>query len=112
MTVTEKQLDEKHRVTVPVAFAASVKDNKVLVVSYDDQAIIITGDRRVADELSDVLARWELRRKLEALDKWQGMIEKAGLSNLTARQIDLAVARELKGRTDNKVKKGKSRSSS
>ena len=53
ITVTERQLDEKHRVTVPSNFASNLKKGgKVIVVTYEDQAVIITPDKRVADELS------------------------------------------------------------
>ena len=100
VTVIEKQLDEKHRITVPADFAASVKDHKVIMVSYGDQAVIITGDKRVADELSGSLARGELKRKLKALEDWERMVKKAGLTKMTSRQVDRAMARVLRQQTN------------
>lgn len=97
ISVTERQLDERHRVTVPANFASNLKDGgKVVVVSYDNQAVIITPDRRVADELSALLRQNETKRKLEALKEWEILIDKAGLSKLTADKIDRAVGKAIR----------------
>ncbi len=43
-----------------------------------------------------MLLRAETKHKLAALEEWQSLIEKAGLSNMSAAQIDRAVAKSLK----------------
>ncbi len=97
ITVTERQLDEKHRITVPANFASNLKEGgKVIIVSYEDQAVIITQDKRVADELFAQLRQNEVKRKMGALDEWENLIDKAGLSKLTARNIDRAVEKAIR----------------
>ena len=66
------------------------------MISYEDQALIITSDERIADELSSLLLESEIKRKTKALDDWQDLIEKAGLSKLTAQKIDRAVEKTIR----------------
>ena len=96
ITIAERQLDEKNRITVPASFASGLKGKgKVIVMSYDDQAVIITPDRRLADKLSDLLQRNEVNRKIRALEEWEKLIDGARLSKLTTEEIDRKVVKSI-----------------
>lgn len=95
VTVTERRLDEKRRVTIPASASSLKQGSKVAMISYDD-AVIIASDKALAEELSSFLHESETRRKLKALNEWEDLVEKAGLSNLTAEKIDRAVERGIR----------------
>ncbi len=92
--VTERRLDKKRRVTIPANVGKLKEGSKVVMVSSDD-ALIISSDEKVAKQLSSFLREAETKRKLKALSEWEELIESAGLSNLTAEEIDRAVERGL-----------------
>ncbi len=93
VTVTERKLDEKRRVTIPsnVSFKGG---SKVVMIAFDDAAIIASNEA-TAKRLARVLREAQTARKLRALDEWVDLVEKAGLSKLTASEIDAAVERGL-----------------
>jgi hypothetical protein len=43
-----------------------------------------------------MLVESEMKRKAKALDDWENLIEKAGLSKLTAREIDRKVEKTIR----------------
>ncbi len=89
VVVTERKLDEKRRVTIPPS--VSLKEGgKVVMVAFGDTAIIAANKKR-AKQLASGLREAETKRKLKALEEWQDLVEKAGLSKLTAKEIDDAV---------------------
>ncbi len=91
--VTERKLDEKRRVTLPAT--VSLKEGgKVVVIAFGDAAIVAS-NKKVAKQLASVLLEAETKRKLKALEEWEDLVEKAGLSKLTAEEIDDAVERGL-----------------
>lgn len=49
-----------------------------------------------AEEFSSMLVESEMKRKAKALDDWENLIEKAGLSKLTAREIDRKVEKTIR----------------
>lgn len=95
MSVTERRLDEKRRVTIPTSASSLKQGSKVAMISYND-AVIIASDKAVAEELSSFLHGSETRRKLKALNEWEDLVGKAGLSNLTTEKIDRAVERGIR----------------
>ncbi len=95
VTVLNRKLDKKRRLTIPLNAGNLKEGSKVVMVTSDD-AVIITHDAGAAKEISGLLLRAETKHKLAALEEWQSLIEKAGLSNMSAAQIDRAVAKSLK----------------
>ena len=93
--VTERRLDEKRRVTIPASTSSLKQGSKVAMISYED-AVIIASDKTVAERLLNFLRESETRRKLKALNEWEDLVEKAGLSTLTADKIDHAVERGIR----------------
>ncbi len=93
VTVTERKLDDKRRVTIPsnVSFK---EGSKVVMIAFDDAAIIVANEA-TAKRLARVFREAQTARKLGALDEWVDLVEKAGLSKLTASEIDAAVERGL-----------------
>ncbi len=93
VTVTERKLDEKRRVTIPsnVSFK---EGSKVVMIAFDDAAIIAS-DEVTAKRLARVLREAQTACKLRALDEWVDLVEKAGLSKIKAGEIDAAVERGL-----------------
>jgi hypothetical protein len=99
--VTERKMDAKRRVTIPttVAFKAG---SKVLVIASTDSAII-AADTGVAENLAKLLHDLETRKRRMALNEWESLVAKAGISHLSSKQIDRAVARKIKRRSDRPV---------
>lgn len=97
VTVSERRIDDKRRVTMPANFVPKLKEGaRVVVISFDNDAVIVASDRRVADELSSLLGQSEIKRKLRALDEWENFVENAELSKLTTKKIDRAVERSIR----------------
>lgn len=95
--VSERRLDDKRRVTMPPSFVPELKEGaQVVVISHHNDAVIVASDKRVAEEISSLLRQSEVKHKLKALDEWEELVEKAGLSKLTAKQIDKAVERSIR----------------
>jgi virulence-associated protein VagC len=94
--VTERRLDSKRRVTIPntVNFKAG---SKVVVVASPDSAIIAP-NIKIAESIFELLQEVESKKKQKALDEWEALLTKAHLSGVTSKEIDQAVAREIKRR--------------
>jgi len=90
VTVLERKVDGKRRVTLPSILGLK-EGSKVVMVASPDSAIIAP-DRRIAENLAKALHKLEMSRKLVALKEWEKMIAEAGLSGLTSESVDRAVA--------------------
>ncbi len=93
VTVTERKLDGKRRVTIPTNVSFK-EGSKVVMIAFGDAAIIASNEA-TAKRLARVLREAQTARKLRALDEWVDLVEKAGLSKLTASEIDAAVEKGL-----------------
>lgn len=96
LTVSEKTLDSKRRIVIPSELTGLKGRSKVAMIKYDDAAVIIASTKQVANELSNMLHQAETKRKLKALDEWEGLVEKAGLANISEEKIDRAVQESIR----------------
>ena len=94
--MTEKVLDSKRRITVPSSVGNLKQDSKVALVTLDKDAVIIASTKEVAQELASLFREASVKRKLRALDEWEDLVKKAGLSDLTTEEIDHTVEKEIR----------------
>ncbi len=106
VTVTERKVDDKRRVTLPPAVGLREGDTVVMIASKD--AAIVASDRGVAEKLRDILRELETKRKVDALVEWEKLLGEAGLSDLDSRKIDAIVGKSIARPRDSGV--GKERS--
>lgn len=93
VTVTERKVDEKRRVTLPPN--VSLKEGTSIVMIASQDAAIITSNKRIAKKLAKILRELETSRKTVTLTEWEKMIDEAGLTDLTSESIDRAVAESI-----------------
>ena len=93
VTVSERKMDEKRRVTLPTKVEVKPGGNVVMIASKD--AAVIASDRLVAERLAKVLRELETERKIRAIEEWAKMIEEAGLTGLRSKDIDKIVGRSI-----------------
>ena len=96
--VTERRMDEKRRVTIP-SLVELKAGSKVVVIASADSAIIAP-DMEIAESLAKLLRDLEARKKQVALDEWESLIAEAGLADVSSKEIDNAVAKGIKRRSD------------
>lgn len=93
VTVSERKVDDKRRVTLPATVEAGAGASVVIIASKD--AAVIASDRRVAERLTRVLRELEADRKTRALEDWAKLIEEAGLAGLRSKDIDKIVGKGI-----------------
>jgi bifunctional DNA-binding transcriptional regulator/antitoxin component of YhaV-PrlF toxin-antitoxin module len=89
VTVSERKVDDKRRVTLPPTL--DVKEGQSVVMIASRETAVVASDRRVAEKLTRVLRELETEKKVRAVEEWARLIEEAGLSGLKARDIDRVV---------------------
>ncbi|MBI2937173.1 MAG: hypothetical protein HYY22_03110 [Thaumarchaeota archaeon] len=93
VTVTERKIDEKRRVTLPLN--VSLKEGASVVMIASQDAAIITSNKHIVKKLAKILRELETSRKTVTLTEWEKMINEAGLGGLTSESIDRAVAESI-----------------
>lgn len=89
VTVIERKVDEKRRVTLPPLM--NVKEGSQVVMIASKDAAVVASDRKVAERLSNALRDLEKERKHKVVEEWAKLVEEAGLAGLRARDIDKLV---------------------
>jgi bifunctional DNA-binding transcriptional regulator/antitoxin component of YhaV-PrlF toxin-antitoxin module len=95
VTITERRLDEKRRIAIPSDMELK-EGSRVILISHDKNALIVASDRKVAEEISNLLRESDLKHKLETLDEWEKLVNKAGMSGFTSKKIDRAVDKSIR----------------
>lgn len=93
VTVSERKVDEKRRVTLPPNVDIHEGATVVMIASKD--AAVIASNKGVAERLTEVLQELELDRKIRALDEWEKLIQEAGLSGLTSKDIESIIGKTM-----------------
>lgn len=95
ISMTERRIDKKRRVSIPSSASNLKEGRKVVVISSEDVAII-SSNKDVAREISQSLHELETKRKEKFFKEWDDLLEKTGLLNLSNREIDRIVARGIR----------------
>ncbi|MBI2937178.1 MAG: hypothetical protein HYY22_03135 [Thaumarchaeota archaeon] len=93
VTVTNRKVDKKRRVTLPPNINLK-EGSKIFIVSSLDTAII-TSNKHIAERLAKTLRKLETNLKTQTLTEWGRMIDEAGLTSLTSQSIDHTIAHNI-----------------
>lgn len=94
MSVLERVVDEKRRVTLPLD-AHFKAGSKVTMVS-SSEAVFITVDQSLVEQFREVIRRRELKRRFSALDEWENLLTDTGLLGLSSREIEARVGEAIR----------------
>ena len=93
VTVTERKVDEKRRVTLPQVMEVKEGSSVVMIASRD--ATVVASNRAVAERLSNALRGLEKEEKLKAIEEWAEQVKEAGLTGLRAKDNDRLVGETM-----------------
>lgn len=93
VTVTNRKVDKKRRVTLPPNINLK-EGSKIFIVSSLDTAII-TSNKHIAERLAKTLRKLETNLKTQTLTEWGRIIDEAGLISLTSQSIDHTIAHNI-----------------
>lgn len=93
MSITERVVDRKRRVTLPPD--SNLEEGSTVSVVSSTNTVLITKDPQLAKKLETLIPQIRSKRKLEALEEWESLLKEAGLLGLTSKQIESKVAHSV-----------------
>ncbi len=79
--IIKRKVDSKGRVVLPF------KDVREVLIAKLGRVIIASPERKEIEKILQAVDEYNKRRKLEAIEKWFKLVDKAGLSSIKESEI-------------------------
>ena len=92
----ERRVDVKRRISLPAS--SGIESNRIAVIIAMDDVVVVGKNKQALSHFIECFKEMQKERKLQALEKWEGIVKEAGLLGMTSDEVDRAVVESTKRR--------------